>query len=51
MSTLIEKNKVIGSQISTFYKKSLSFFEKIKQHEINNFLKSSGEEKEKKSSE
>ncbi len=43
MSSLMERNKTISGQISTYYKKTLVYQEKMSQQ--NNFL-SSGEDKE-----
>lgn len=47
MNTLIDKNKAVWNQIHGYYKKSLTYASKIKQVEVDNYVKSSGEEKEK----
>lgn len=43
MNSLLEKNKSINQQITSYYKKSMTFLDKIHQIEIDNFAKSSGE--------
>jgi hypothetical protein len=42
MNNLLEKNKAISTQISGYYKKSLTYLSKIKEIEVNNYLRSSG---------